>query len=104
VDDIAAAQALRGVTADHTILTTGNTIPYVYPLWKRTNCKLVLYHSSKQLPPPFPGIDSIELRPAEKGGFIKCLIELGYSPNDADELCQANSFDYAQIRKAVFLY
>lgn len=104
VEDIATAQALLGVTHDHTILATGKTIPYVYPIWKKTNCKLVLYHASKQLPPPLPGIDSIELQPAEKAGIIQSLIELGYSPSDADALCHSKSFDYEQIRKAVFLY
>jgi hypothetical protein len=105
VDDIASAQCLVGVTADHTILATGDVIPFVHRLWKKTNFKLVLYHSlNKQVPPPFPGIDSIELRPAEKVGLIQSVVELGYSAGDADELCQASSFDYERIRKAVFLY
>src|SRR3989442_17404 len=44
VDDVASAQSLRGITANHTILVSGDVIPYIVKLSRRTNCKVVIVH------------------------------------------------------------
>lgn len=106
VDDVASAQCLRGINPDHTIIATGNVVPHAVRLWKESACRIVVLHanSSQDGLQPLPGIQCIELPPMSRDTIIRVVIEIGYSPEGAAEVCEANCFDYEQVRKAIFLY
>jgi hypothetical protein len=104
VDNEVAALSLRGVTADHTIIGTGDVIPHMIELSRKTNCKVIIFHAhANSTATPLPGIDAIELEPIAKGEMIRGVIALGYSPEKAGALCEEYSFDYERIRRSVFL-
>jgi hypothetical protein len=104
LDDVASAQSLRGVSANHTIIGTGDVIPHIIELSRKTNCKVIIFHArSKPAPSPLPWIDGIELEPLAKSEMIRAVIDLGYPPEQAGQLCEEHSFDYERIRRFVFL-
>jgi hypothetical protein len=104
VDDIASAQCLRGVTADHTILVTGDVIPYVISLSRRTNCKVVIVHALRNATAtPLPHLNAIKLGSIGRTEIIRNMIGFGYSPPEAGRICEQYSFEYEPIRKAIFL-
>lgn len=104
VDDVPSAQCLRGVTAEHTILVSGDVIPHVIKLSERTNCKVVIVHPSRNTKPtPVPSLHAIELGPIERNETIRNVIEFGYAPEEAARICEEHSFQYEPIRRNIFL-
>ena len=104
VDDVASAQSLRGVSADHTVIGTGDVIPHIIEISRKTNCKVIIIHAgSNQTPSPLPWIERIDLEPIAKSEMIRNVIGLGYSPEEAAQLCEEHSFDYERIRRFIFL-
>lgn len=104
VDDVPSAQCLRGVTADHTILVSGEVIPQVIKLSRRTNCKVVIVHASRNTTTaPLPSLDAIELGAIGRTETIRNVIGFGYAPQEAGRVCEQCSFEYEPIRRAIFL-
>ena len=104
IDNEVSARALRGVSADHTIIGSGDVIPHMIELARKTSCKVIIFHArSNPVASPLPGIDAIDLEPIAKSEMIRAVIGLGYPPEQAGQLCEEHSFDYERIRRFVFL-
>ena len=104
VDDEASALSLRGISAHHTLIGTGNVIPHVVALSQKTQCKVIIYYRrSKSVENPLPWIPKIDLEPLAKNDMVRAVSAFGYPAEEAARLCEENLFDYERIRKCVFL-
>jgi len=105
IDKQESTQLIRRVTPDHTVLAKANAITAAIRLSKNTGCKVIVVHrvNPQVTIPPLPLVPCIVLQPMVKEVMIRSIIQFGYSPGDAFQLCQEGSFDYEQVRMTAFL-
>ena len=103
VDDVASAQSLRGVSADQRSEREMLFRTLSKSLGRRTARLLLSMLAVIGLRSPLPWIERIDLQPIAKSEMIRNVIGLGYSPEEAAQLCEEHSFDYERIRRFIFL-
>jgi hypothetical protein len=106
IDDIESALSLRGVTAEHTILATGDVIPHAVRLSRASECRVIIFHTNDNDFQSLQPINSIKLLPMTRDAMIRAVLRLGfhYSVELATRICEENSFDYERVRRTIFLY
>jgi hypothetical protein len=104
VEDVHAVSVLRNLDEEHVVMVEGSLIPRVKPYVDRAACKTILIH---QMCPgdvgPVPLIGAIEVPALSRDHLVAHLVRHGYCDAEAVAACAQCAFDYAEIRKRIFL-
>jgi hypothetical protein len=106
VSDLAAAEYLGRLDPGHILLAyAGELTPHVLQAKARWGCRVVLIHrtNSRLTPEPARGLSRLLLHAIEQDVLIQSLIEFGYTEDESLFFCTQYGFDYAQLRRHVFL-
>jgi hypothetical protein len=106
VDDPETVVRLGNLRPDHVILARhGQAIPHAVMVARRWNCRMAIVggRNDSLSPEAIPRVKHLKLEPMPKATIVDSLTRLGYSAEEAGDVCNKCDFDYARIRKSVFL-
>lgn len=104
IESADAVYLLRNIDEEHVVVIEGSLFPNVQSFVTRGNCRIILVH---RVPSgdfqPLPTIPSIEIPPMSKDHILGHLVRQGHSDAEAAAACRQCGFDYAHIRRELFL-
>jgi hypothetical protein len=100
-----AAQGLGRLNDSHVVIVPGgDAVANVLLAQTRTGCRVVILDDTPAAAvQPNPGIQCIQIGSIPQDVWIRSLMAVGFTPEDANELCLATNCDYERLRRAAFI-